>query len=207
MTKAASSRLMTSIACSRSPQVLVRPAPWAALFIDTPYGLSTVVHVQARKMRERCTRSMRRPAPSNGRLRWRNSDNSSPAVQTPAAYTSPPAAWTRSVSGQPVWHHTTGCEGGGGSTAVIADHSLYARGDGPPPIKVLGRQKRTITSQTALAFDSDAAGGVTGPRTSAARGGGPSAPRELLVTAPVVSGSAVCSRGAATGWVCTGAQV
>ena len=103
-----------------------------------------------------------------------------------------------SLSGRLVWHHTTGCEGGGGSTAVIADHSLYARGWGDAPVilsKSSGDQAGTFTSQTAPAIDGSTMFTLQAGRLVAVpRSGGPqrwSFGHGTLVTAPVVSGSVV----------------
>ncbi len=171
-------------------------------------------------MRERCTRSVRRPAPSSGRLRWRTARTARLRSNASGVYVSYACQqdYRFSLSGHLVWHHTTGCEGGGGSTAVIADHSLYARGPGPPPIilsKSSGKQTGTFISQTAPAFDSDAMFTLQAGRLVAGpRSGGPrrwSFGPGTLVTAPVVSGSVVFE-GSSNGMVYgvsarTGAQV
>jgi outer membrane protein assembly factor BamB len=161
---------------------------------------------------------------ATGAVKWKatveNGENSSPAVDASGVYVSYACQqdYRFSLRGQLVWHHTTGCEGGGGSTAVIADHSLYSRADGPPPIilsKSSGEQTGTFTSQTAPAFDSNAMFTLQAGRLVAGpRSGGPrrwSFGHGALVTAPVVSGSVVFE-GSSNGTVygvsaSTGAQV
>ena len=131
---------------------------------------------------------------ATGAIDWtatvENGDESSPAVDASGVYVSYACQqdYRFSLSGQLVWHHTTSCEGGGGSTAVIANHSLYARGAEDAPVilsKSTGDQAGTFTSATAPAFDSNTmftlqAGRLVGPaqvRRSAAVGVWPRDPR------------------------------
>jgi outer membrane protein assembly factor BamB len=71
---------------------------------------------------------------ANGAVSWaeqvENGDSSSPAVNDSGAYVSYAGQqdYRFSLSGRLVWHHTTGTEGGGGSTPVLHGSSLYARG-------------------------------------------------------------------------------
>jgi outer membrane protein assembly factor BamB len=161
---------------------------------------------------------------ATGAIDWtatvENGDESSPAVDASGVYVSYACQqdYRFSLSGQLVWHHTTSCEGGGGSTAAMADHSLYARGSGDAPVilsKSSGDQVGTFTSQTAPGFDSNAMFTLQAGRLVAGpRSGGPrrwAFGHGTLVTAPVVSGSVVFD-GSRNGTVYgvsarTGAQV
>ncbi|HEU0316365.1 MAG TPA: PQQ-binding-like beta-propeller repeat protein, partial [Solirubrobacteraceae bacterium] len=70
----------------------------------------------------------------DGHLLWSqpvtNGDESSPAVDAQAVYVTyvcqQDYAFAR-VSGAPLWHHSTGCEGGGGKTPVVGGGSVFAR--------------------------------------------------------------------------------
>ena len=95
-------------------------------------------------------------------VRWTgsvaNGDESSPAVDGSGVYVSYACQqdYRFSLRGRLVWHHPSGCEGGGGSTAVLHGTSLYARGAQDTPIilaKSSGRQVGTFASDTAPAFD------------------------------------------------------
>src|SRR5258707_15819130 len=76
---------------------------------------------------------------ADGRVRWEgtvaNGDKSSPAVDDTGAYVSYAGQqdYRFSLSGKLVWHHTTFCEGGGGTTAGRHASHLYARGAHHPP--------------------------------------------------------------------------
>jgi outer membrane protein assembly factor BamB len=100
---------------------------------------------------------------ADGRVRWEgtvaNGDKSSPAVDDTGAYVSYAGQqdYRLSLRGKLVWHHTTCCEGGGGSTAVLHGSHVYARGAHDTPLilsKSAGRSSGTFASQTAPAFDS-----------------------------------------------------
>jgi outer membrane protein assembly factor BamB len=100
---------------------------------------------------------------ANGIVQWtgsvENGDKSSPAVDGSGVYVSYACNqdYRFSLAGHLVWHHATGCEGGGGSTAVRHGSSLYARGAHDTPIilaKSSGNQVGTFASNTAPAFDS-----------------------------------------------------
>ena len=55
-----------------------------------------------------------------------------------------------------LWHHDLGCEGGGGSTAVLHGSSVYVRGFLDSPLilsKSSGSQVGAFTSATEPAFD------------------------------------------------------
>jgi outer membrane protein assembly factor BamB len=71
---------------------------------------------------------------ADGVVQWEgtveNGDKSSPAVDDSGVYVSYACQqdYRFSLSGNLVWHHTTSCEGGGGSTAVLDGSNVYARG-------------------------------------------------------------------------------
>ena len=99
---------------------------------------------------------------ADGIVRWTggvaNGDKSSPAVDGSGVYVSYACQqdYRFSLRGQLVWHYATGCEGGGGSTAVLHGSALYARGALDTPIllaKSSGKQVGTFASNTAPAFD------------------------------------------------------
>ena len=71
---------------------------------------------------------------STGALLWTQSletgDESSPAVGPSGVYVSFACDLTQAFSptnGTPLWTHTTGCDGGGGQTSVLADGDLFLR--------------------------------------------------------------------------------
>lgn len=87
-----------------------------------------------------------------------NGDYSSPAVDYTGAYVSYACHqdYRFSLQGVVLWHHDPGCEGGGGSTAVLHGSSVYVRGYFDSPLilsKSSGSQVGTFTSATEPAFD------------------------------------------------------
>jgi len=150
---------------------------------------------------------------ADGRVRWEgtveNGDKSSPAVDDTGAYVSYAGQqdYRFSLRGKLVWHHTTCCEGGGGSTAVLHGSHLYARGAHDTPLilsKSAGKSSGTFASQTAPAFDSKNLYTLdNGHLVAVAPSGSPdrwSFGNGTLVTAPVVAGGAVFA-GSSTGRV------
>jgi outer membrane protein assembly factor BamB len=157
-------------------------------------------------------------------VRWtasvENGDKSSPAVDESGAYVSYACKqdYRFTLAGAAVWHHSTGCEGGGGSTAVLHGSSLYARGAQDTPLVLStadGTQSGTFASSTAPALDATnmytlsngnlVAVGPSGSPNRWTFGNG------TLVTAPIVYGGTVFV-GSSTGTVygvsaSTGAQV
>jgi hypothetical protein len=102
-----------------------------------------------------------------------------------------------SLSGNLVWHHTTACEGGGG-TAVQDGGDVYARGAHDTPVilsKSAGAPSGTFASQTAPAFGSNNVYTLdSGYLVAVDSSGSPdrwSFGDGTLVTAPVVVGGAV----------------
>ncbi|MDX6479890.1 MAG: hypothetical protein QOG85_400 [Gaiellaceae bacterium] len=74
---------------------------------------------------------------SDGHLLWfgsvMNGDSSSPAVTPQGVYVSyacQQAYAFNPLSGSLLWHHSTGCEGGGGATTVVADGAVFVRDGG-----------------------------------------------------------------------------
>ncbi len=150
---------------------------------------------------------------ADGRVRWEgtvaNGDKSSPAVDDTGAYVSYAGQqdYRFSLSGKLVWHHTTCCEGGGGSTAVLHGSRVYARGAHDTPVilaKSTGASSGTFASQTAPAFDSKNMYTLdNGHLVAVDPSGSPdrwSFGNGTLVTAPVVAGGAVYA-GSSTGRV------
>ena len=150
---------------------------------------------------------------ADGRVRWEgtveNGDKSSPAVDGTGVYVSYAGQqdYRFSLSGKLVWHHTTCCEGGGGSTAVLHGSHVYARGAHDTPVilsKSTGASTGTFASQTAPAFDSTNMYTLdNGYLVAVDASGSPdrwSFGNGTLVTAPVVAGGAVFA-GSSTGRV------
>jgi outer membrane protein assembly factor BamB len=143
-------------------------------------------------------------------VRWKgsveNGDASSPAVDDTGAYVSYASQqdYRFSLRGRLVWHHTTCCEGGGGSTAVLHGDSVYARGlpasDTPLILsKSSGNSTGSFATATAPAFDSTnmytlQAGNVVAVPPSGSPDRWESG-NGTFVTAPVVSGGVVYCGG------------
>ncbi|WP_329367451.1 PQQ-binding-like beta-propeller repeat protein [Streptomyces sp. NBC_00669] len=74
---------------------------------------------------------------ASGSLLWSqpvaNGDDSSPAVDAAGVYVSYACEQAYAFdpkSGSPIWHHQTGCSGGGGRTPVLADGGVWVRDNG-----------------------------------------------------------------------------
>jgi outer membrane protein assembly factor BamB len=150
---------------------------------------------------------------ADGVVQWEgtveNGDKSSPAVDDSGVYVSYACQqdYRFSLSGNLVWHHTTSCEGGGGSTAVLDGSNVYARGAHDAPVilsKSAGATLGTFASQTAPAFDSNSMYTiVNGYLVAVDPSGSPDRwtfGDGTLATAPVVAGGAVFV-GSTTGTV------
>ena len=150
---------------------------------------------------------------ADGLVQWEgtveNGDKSSPAVDDSGVYVSYACQqdYRFSLSGSLVWHHTTSCEGGGGSTAVLDGGNVYGRGAHDTPVilsKSSGTTVGTFASQTAPAFDGNNMYTIdNGNLVAVDPSGSPdrwSFGDGTLVTAPVVSGGAVFV-GSSTGMV------
>lgn len=81
---------------------------------------------------------------ATGAVRWTqpvmNGDDSSPAVTAAGVYVSYACEQAYAFApgtGAPLWHHATGCEGGGGRTPVVGDNGLWIRDDAVAPPTVL----------------------------------------------------------------------
>ena len=103
---------------------------------------------------------------SAGNVVWtasvQNGDNSSPAVTAKGVYVSYACEQAYDFdpsSGALIWHHATGCEGGGGRTAVKHAGKLYVRDDAGMAPAILdgksGAQLGTYAATAAPAFDGD----------------------------------------------------
>ena len=143
---------------------------------------------------------------ADGVVRWtaavENGDKSSPAVDDTGVYVSYACQqdYRFQVTGLLVWHHTTFCEGGGGSTAVLHGTSLYARGevglDAPVSLSTTdGSSVGTFTSRTAPAFSGNTMYTLSdGNLVAVDQSGSPDRwtfSNGSLVTAPVVAGGVV----------------
>ncbi len=141
---------------------------------------------------------------ADGRVRWiggvLGGIGSSPAVDGSGVYDSYSCQQDSRfrLDGQIAWAHSTGCDGGGGSTPVLHGGFVYARGYGDPPIilsKASGTPGGTFTSATAPAFDGTSMYTLqNGNLVAVAPSGSPDRwtfGRGTLVTAPVVHGGVV----------------
>ncbi len=141
---------------------------------------------------------------ADGVVRWtgsvENGDKSSPAVDNTGAYVSYACQqdYRFNLRGQLVWHYTTACEGGGGSTAVLHGSYLYARGAHDSPVilsKTAGTSAGSFASATAPAFDSTNMYTLqNGNLVAVYQSGSPNRwtfSNGSLVTAPVVNGGVV----------------
>jgi outer membrane protein assembly factor BamB len=142
---------------------------------------------------------------ADGVVRWtgsvENGDKSSPAVDGSGMYVSYVCQqdYRFSLRGQLVWHHSTACEGGGGSTAVLHGSSLYPRGAAPDTPVILskssGTQTGSFASTTAPAFGSTNMYTLqSGNLVAVDPSGSPNRwefGNGTLVTAPIVDGGVV----------------
>jgi outer membrane protein assembly factor BamB len=142
---------------------------------------------------------------ADSRIRWaftvENGDKSSPAVDDSGVYVSYACQqdYRFALSGRSGFHRDSGCEGGGGSTAVVHGSALYARGAAIDTPLVLA--KTTLKSVGAFASKTAPAFGGTnmytlqdGNLVALDQSGSPDRwtfGDGTLVTAPVVSGGIV----------------
>lgn len=163
---------------------------------------------------------------ATGAVKWTapvaNGDHSSPTVNATSVFVSYACETTYrfTLTGSPVWNHTTGCSGGGGRTTVLHRGELWVRDDaGMTPVVLstkTGQALRTFTSQTAPAFAGASAlliqtGGLTAIDASTGRTRWTQSGDGQLASAPIVSGT-VAYVGSSSGKVFgydtrTGAQV
>src|SRR3954451_4601821 len=118
---------------------------------------------------------------SDGHVLWTNSvmngDDSSPAVDSAHMYVSYACNQAYSfglASGALAWHHTSGCEGGGGKTTVLYDGKLYVRDSGGPNLILdagSGSEIGAFGSNAAPAFSNGIGLYVAGGRLAAERTG------------------------------------
>jgi outer membrane protein assembly factor BamB len=145
---------------------------------------------------------------ASGELVWRapvaNGDQSSPAVgggRVFVSYACNQAYGFDAASGRQLWHHSSGCSGGGGKTTALYAGSLYTR-DSPDLIldATTGMQTGTFTSGPIPAF-AGAVGYYVGGSTLRAIAAGSTTPRwtftapGALITAPIVVGEHVVVAG------------
>ncbi len=142
---------------------------------------------------------------TDGRLLWtagvENGDDSSPAVTADGVYVSYACQQAYDfdpLSGSLLWHHSTGCEGGGGDTPVVASGHVYVR---ESPDVVLsastGAEQGNFTAGPPPAVSNDVAYVLGGSTLSAIDGDGLGSSDWTftgdgkLDTAPVVAGGLV----------------
>jgi outer membrane protein assembly factor BamB len=142
---------------------------------------------------------------ADGQVTWmqpvQNGDKSSPAVDDSGVYVSYACQQDYGFSlrrGAALWHYSTACEGGGGSTAVIYKSNVFARGANDSPVilsKSAGTLVGSFQSRTAPAFDSmNMYTLVNGNLVAVDPSGSPNRwtfSNGTLVTAPVVNGGTV----------------
>jgi outer membrane protein assembly factor BamB len=177
-------------------------------FTAPPTGYDGIVYVSGAGMVYAVSEAV-------GIVQWKGSvdggDKSSPAVDGSGMYESYACnqAYRFSLAGHLAWHHAGGCEGGGGSTAVLHGTSLYARGfprtDTPIILsKSSGTSTGTFSSTTAPAFDGTNMYTLqSGTLVAVDPSGGPSRwafGDGTFVTAPVVNNGVVYA-GSSTGTV------
>ena len=153
---------------------------------------------------------------ATGAVNWtgsvENGDDSSPAVTDDGVYVSYVCEVSYKfdpVAGTNLWTHTTGCEGGGGRTAVVHGNRLYVRDDagmGPAILSTdTGAQVGAFTSTRAPAFSADrmftlSSGNLQAVDVATNQIEWTQAGDGQLVTAPLVIGNAVAV-GSSTGEV------
>jgi outer membrane protein assembly factor BamB len=193
---------LTAIVASSGQELWAEAMPGQYSFSAPPTAYDGVVYVSGAGSGG----TLYAVSEGDGVVRWtgsvENGDKSSPAVDNSGVYVSYACQqdYRFKLGGALVWHHTTGCEGGGGSTAVLHGTSLYARGSVPLDTPVLlstqdGSSVATFASRVAPAF-----GGknmytlVNGNLIAVDPSGSPDRwtfSNGSLVTAPVVSGGVV----------------
>jgi outer membrane protein assembly factor BamB len=133
-----------------------------------------------------------------------NGDHSSPAVDGKGVFVSYACQqnYRFSLSGLLRWHDSGACEGGGGSTVVIHNGQVYARGSLDTPVILSARsgaQLGSFASTTAPAFSASEMFTLEGGDVVAVDASGSpnlwSFGNGSLVTAPVVSNGVVYAGG------------
>jgi outer membrane protein assembly factor BamB len=150
---------------------------------------------------------------TDGQVLWTgsvaNGDDSSPAVDSDHMYVSYACSQAYSFAtagGALAWHHSTGCEGGGGKTPVLYDGKLYIRDSGGPNLildAASGSETGAFGSSVAPAFSNGvglfmAGGTLAAERTADRTPLWSFSGDRSLVSAPFVVGSTVYE-GSSTG--------
>ncbi len=151
--------------------------------------------------------------PADGAIEWtapvENGDHSSPAVTSDGVYVSYTCEQTYKfapATGALLWHHSTNCAGGGGSTPVVHGHSIYVRDDFTSPVILSttdGQMHGLFQSDTAPAFSNRLGFYVQGGTLSAVDNPTQDyqwSSSQQLVTAPIVVGGAVIA-GSSSGMI------
>ena len=192
--------VLTAFAASTGHELWAAQMPGQYAFTAPPTAYDGVVYVSGAGSGG----TVYAVSEAGGVVRWtgpvQNGDKSSPAVDNSGAYVSYACQqdYRFNLRGHLVWHYSTSCEGGGGSTAVLHGSSVYARGAHDPPV-ILSKASGTLTgsfaSATAPAFDSTNMYTLeNGNLVAVDPSGSPDRwtfSNGSLVTAPVVSGGVV----------------
>ncbi len=103
---------------------------------------------------------------ASGALAWtgqvENGDHSSPAVDANGVYVGYACDQDYAfapVGGSLLWHHSTGCEGGGGKTPVLAGGDLFSRDGGEGDV-ILSASNGSVLGGFSSTFAPAAAGGA-----------------------------------------------
>lgn len=134
--------------------------PFQSSFTAAPTGYDGVVYVGG----SGDAGTLYAVSEADGVLIWanyvENGDDSSPAVNSTGAYVSYACQqdYRFSLSGELVWHHSSTCDGGGGSTVAVDGGLVYAEGfpgnsDTPLILSAAsGGQKGSFTATSIPAF-------------------------------------------------------
>ncbi len=150
--------VLTAFVASTGHQIWSRQLPAQFASVAPPTAYDGLVYVAG----QNAGGTLFAISEAGGGIRWAapvlNGDDSSPALDYTGAYVSYACHqdYRFSLQGAALWHNNQGCEGGGGSTAVLHGSSVYMRGYLDSPLilsKTSGTQVGTFTSATEPAFD------------------------------------------------------
>lgn len=194
--------VLTAFVASTGHELWSRQLPGQYSFTAPPTAYDGVVYVSGAGVGG----TVYAVSEADGIVRWTgpvmNGDKSSPAVDDTGAYVSYACQqdYRFTLRGKLAWHHSTSCEGGGGSTAVLHGNSLYARGEKGLDTPVIlsapaGTSRGIFASDTAPAFDNISMYTLqSGTLVAVDPSGSPNRwtfGDGTLVTAPVVNGGVV----------------
>jgi outer membrane protein assembly factor BamB len=199
---------MTAFDASTGAQSWVVQLPLQSFFTSAPTASNGTVYVGGAENGG----TLYAVDEATGAVKWTagvaNGDNSSPAVGSAGVFVSYACEQTYgfALDGSPLWHYSTGCEGGGGRTPVLHGGDLYVRDAfGAPPAIIdaaTGALVGTFASTTAPAFD----GGFMATQSSGTVAGWDASGTRVwqssgsdYVTAPLIAnGYVVVGRGNGT---------